>query len=558
MSSENDNSCSGCLIVLLIIGIFNIVAPYVIEGGKWVVGWGSDVFSAVSAYTSAHEAEIGSTLLFLVKATVCAGALVALIGGALVATINFIISLRHLSARPTRTHASRFGGSSPAFFSYYYWKGDWIINLREIVRENYLCNKASLTNYLKHLKTTWGDRSAVAQALLFLPYLLPVTLGMLLRMLMLVVGFLIFMPLVAFPVVGVGFGVVILLHLLAVVCWLAEKLYEICRGYRIICPQCGKLIRRPSYSCPGCNKTHTGLFPSPMYGIFRHTCGCGTHLPTSRFFGRLTLKAICPGCYQKLPNESEVAAAQFIAFAGGPGSGKTTLLAALLQHLAEWQSKNEVRKLTFPYKAQTQHNLIAQWKNLSILPTASPTTYGVEIKGEKTLTSKRIYLHDAGGHDFENMQSILTHSCYRKLGKAIFVIDPFSFFRVREYLQEKNPGVLADYRVSAYHVEDIFAQWLLAINTSHKGGAKTLDCAFVLTKASTPFLQQFGEIYAGCPESVCRSFLESVGAGSILAQEDTFKSVRYFALDAQGNRNTLHSGISELLEWVLSGIGIRP
>ncbi len=554
MSKENDFSCGGCLGGIIIIGLIGQILGYIIDGVKWAFEWCSDVFSDVSAYTHAHEAEIAGILLCLVKAAVCAGIIVALVGGGLVATMNFIISLRHLKNRPTHNWSARSREAS-AFPAYYYWKGDWIINLREIIKENYHCNKASMKNYIEHVKEAWSGKTPGKRALLLIPYLLPVTLGALLRILMLVVGFLLFMPLVALPVLAGGLTLVLGAHLLAGGTWLVETLHDLCMGIKVICPECGKHIGLPSYFCSKCGKKHTRLFPSPVYGIFSHTCHCGEKLPTSRFLGRLKLEAICPGCNRKLLPDSEKAAAHFIALVGGPGAGKTSVLASLLQHLTFWQHENQECSISYPDNGQVAYNLVSMWHSNTLSATRAATVYSVEVKGAKTLTPRRVYMHDTGGRDFESMQDILLHSCYRKLSGVIFVIDPFTLPHINSVLKESNPGILEDYRVESCHVDDILAQWMLAMNTGHRGGTKTIDCAFVLTKASEPILNQFGKISPGCDDATCRAFLGALGLHSLLAQEDAFKSVRYFAVNTPPQSGRVSPGMQQLSKWVLSKIG---
>lgn len=555
MSKEDDFSCGGCLGGLFILGLIAEVFSYIINSIKSAFEWCMGVFSEASVYIHAHGTEIAGILLALVKAAVCAGLIVALIGGGLVATMNFIISLRLLKNRPTHNRSARAREAS-AFPAYYYWKGDWIINLREIIKENYHCNKASMQNYIEHMKEAWRGKSARRRAMLFIPYLLPVTLGALLRLLMLVVGFLLFMPLVALPVLAGGLTLVLGAHLLAGGTWLVETLHDLCMGIKVICPECGKHIGLPSYFCPKCGKKHTRLFPSPVYGIFSHTCHCGEKLPTSRFLGRLELEAICPGCNRKLLPDSEKAAAHFIALVGGPGAGKTSVLASLLQHLTLWQNRNREFNISYPDRGQVAYNLVSQWHSNTLSATRFATVYSVEIKGEKMLTPRLLYMHDTCGRDFESMQDILLHSCHRKLSGVIFVIDPFTLPHINSVLKENNPGILEDYRVESCHVDDILAQWMLAMNTGHRGGTKTIDCAFVLSKASEPILEQFGHIYPGCEDEKCRAFLGELGLHSLLAQEDSFKSVRYFAVNTHPQSSQDSPGMQQLMKWALGKIGI--
>lgn len=536
MSSSNNDSFWGCLILIGFIVALNLIARYV--------------------------APLDDLFFALVHGFFYAIFVIGIVWGVSIAALNFILSLHHFTKRPSlySSHGSSHG-VEPARESYFYLNGDWWKNLKSLLYENYRRDVINIKIYWFFIRERWAIFFQSESKLFSLVYTVPFTVFMLLRLLTLFLGFLVFMPCIAIPLLAMAVALSVTFNIIAGILHLLERLVMFIRGIFVLCPYCSKKIGLPIYECPKCRSVHRSLSPSPRYGILYHVCQCGMRLPTTRLSGRTQLKSYCPnkGCHGELSKKTEDVRAITLAFIGGPSSGKSYLQAALIQRLIDWANNSSYKKCVPSFNQSGITQLLRAWQDQCTITTRdNMEPYGLDVRELTTVTSRRVYFYDPAGESFERINrsgnSAASHLYYRYLRCAIIVIDPLSLTYVQNQLRATAPQILNQYSASSASADDTFNRWIIYMKAHFQKVLSDTKCAIVLTKMDIPQLQQMGNLAPGASDAQCRNFLELLGMQGLIAQSNLFSSVQCFAVSTLPGNSTsklAETGIPKLLDWIL-------
>ncbi|WP_027344128.1 TRAFAC clade GTPase domain-containing protein [Hamadaea tsunoensis] len=94
------------------------------------------------------------------------------------------------------------------------------------------------------------------------------------------------------------------------------------------CPACHYSTDVPAFRCPGPVHVPAGAalhrdLRAGSSGLFRRTCGCGAHLPTTHLRAAAVLDAVCPLCETPLGRDAGMRTSVRVVVAGAAGAGKS-------------------------------------------------------------------------------------------------------------------------------------------------------------------------------------------------------------------------------------------
>lgn len=250
-------------------------------------------------------------------------------------------------------------------------------------------------------------------------------------------------------VVNVAFGLLFALldHVLATA-----------RRVMVSCPHNAGCTRfsRPVYECPAelCQERHRRLTPN-RYGIIRHTCACGTRLPTTVVFGRYRLNAYCPHCGGQLPGRIGAVRLTHLPLVGGPATGKSTLMHLLLD--ASRRGMEEARGgfhfLSHWDESRLRDGLETLRAAGQLPPTQNrlPSAVMIDLQPRNEV-GRILYVFDPAGEVYDRMASMYSQEYLRTSEARILVIDPFTIPELRRALSpadlaaaaELDPSLLVD------------------------------------------------------------------------------------------------------------------
>lgn len=441
----------------------------------------------------------------------------------------------------------------PAIRSYFYYKGDWLYNLQDICKETSLRNISSAHDYWNNAVLTCQNVKYGSKLLYFKAIFLA------LSALSILLGTVVFLPILLVVFVSIVVFIWLIYNMIAVEMNLLEQLFLKFHGLFILCRHCNRKIALPVYKCPNCGAEHQRLLPTTKYGAFYRICSqCGEYIPTSRFFGRNSLPAICPFEDCRQPLNSEDAVPVTIAIIGGPSVGKsfiqmdmTVLMIKTLLSRIGWQHK-------IASEDESRISLLIENFDKGIQPASTidqmVKALCMDVKSPKWAFPKRLYLYDPPGESFLNTKKLAGYNYYQHLRSAIFVIDPFAIDMVAKEFHDKLTSN-SSIRISGMSPDESLERWLISMEKDHNGIAKNAVCAVVINKTDAFDFEKLTGLKTGASDEDCRRFLEKYECSNLMGQiEHSFKKCRFFAISAIGRNQTgsfSPEGLDEVITWLL-------
>lgn len=416
-----------------------------------------------------------------------------------------------------------------ALVSYFYWKGDWIDDLKSII---YLCfqeNRYSAGVAWEKTKEAWSSGGFGKLLSLFWIF---TALNIWFSMVWLVPAF-------AVLITSITCIFVTIVTLVAFELNIVERCYLRLFRMQVICPSChrGPHHHVPEYECPTCGARQHSLLPTAKYGAFYRVCSqCGTHLPTSRFFGRHTLPAFCPHpeCGVSFDKDIESRVFLNVAFIGAQRVGKTSLLMGLVSDFSQQRMAADGWDVAYPSPAD-QEKIQHLCLDLSHGVRQASTRGDVRaLSMDLSKTGSRVHrlcFYDPPGEVFRDAEIVAAQNYFRYMKVALFVIDPFAIPEVAALKQRCFAE--EEMNVADTPPDESFARWHIALEQSMTVDMSAVACAIVINKTDSPGLQKHTQLHPGASAEVCEQFLTEYGLGNMLAEfSNTFGELGFFAIAA--------------------------
>lgn len=442
--------------------------------------------------------------------------------------------------------------------NYFYWKGLWREDFIFICKEFWERTKRSAGVAIYKTKEAFGMPS------LFKKIIFGLFWGFL--ALSLCAGVLVQIPLLFILLSTITLIALLYSNLVAFELNLVERIYLKIRGFSVLCPHCHRqpVNLVPLYKCPKCGMMQSSLVPGARYGAFYRVCkGCGTHLPTSRFFGRHKLPAFCShnDCHMPFDADIENVVTSTVAFIGSPCVGKTCLLIDTISELTCNTLQQGGKSVTYPKDSDERRakQMIEKFQT-GVRPDS--TRGNVEAlcmdvhQGDAGHT-RRLYFYDPPGEVFSGSDTISNQLYYSHLKVAIVVIDPFTIPEVEMIRKEYFPE--EELVTGTMQPDESLNRWNIALERDFPDMTKRVACAVVINKTDSPGLQKFCDIRPGAEQDTCEAFLEKYQMGNMLADiKGKFKRYAIFSVSAQGNYQEGQAispiGLSPVISWMLENL----
>jgi len=443
--------------------------------------------------------------------------------------------------------------------NYFYWKGIWKDDFKAIVVEFYRMNMQSASFSWNKARSLFGSGKIQTLCSLFW-FVWTVCIW---------AGALVMIPALSLILLLITLILLVYTNTVAYELSLVESLYLSLHKMQLLCPVCHRSPQHkvPTYRCPGCGALHEHLVPSARYGAFYQVCSnCKTHLPTSRFFGRHKLSALCSyeECRAPFDKNIESTALQTVAFIGAPSVGKTCLLTALMSDMVERDLPQRGWELSYPTDEDKgwAERLV---KDLAAGNTPASTRGDVRalcMDARKNAgTIQRLYFYDPPGEVFGDAQQVASQLYYSHLKVALFIIDPFSIPQLQDEL--KAEGIELNTRSGAISPEESLNHWLISMEQDFASKMKKVACAVIINKTDVAELAQLGGLTPEASPEACENFLTQYGMGHLLnTLETSFASTSLFAIAAHPENGSAGSatkpqGIEPVKDWVLSQLKLQ-
>jgi hypothetical protein len=532
----------GIIIVLVILYnvIVHLVIPFIVYVVLPVLGGIAAILAAIAGTCAA----------------------VGVFYGVGVSCYNFVCACRdNLFKRTAIFHrGGTTGTQEPARESYFYWKGDWWLNLIDTCKETWEDNAQKAKSLEEKRDESWRKEGGTFQAIFYLAAKIAVWSGTFL-----------FLPNI-FMIFGSIFSLVFVIYnLLAYSLYGIESVYLKIHGVFTLCPNptCpNPKITFPVFACissPTCKLMHRYLMPSPQYGIFYRTCQCGEKLPTSGFTGRKKLKAYCPdrACRIELGVGIGTYRPMTIAFLGGPSVGKTMVHLAMCCN-AERVFQNRGWEYSTDFKnakiiADMRDRMRQGIKVYATQVANYVSAFCIDLQKPGDTFPLRLYFYDPPGEIFTDADKNADKTYNQYLRAVIIVIDPFTFPQVKKTFAEelKDKAKEEEIKPGTVSPETSLAHWLVSMERDHGGLAKKTLCAVLINKADV--LATKSRFGPGASDEACRQFLTNCGPENenfIRQIEENFRECRFFSVSTTGGapqgQPFQPKGIEQVMDWLFT------
>lgn len=371
--------------------------------------------------------------------------LLGLVVGGYQSIYHYLRSLRDC-VKPERAGSGSshkiIAGEDPAIKSYFFGKG--YRDLQDTIVACWKKNREYADTRFSKMREMFG-RSKIAGFFMGSPYLASALASI-------TFGTLWFLPLclLHIGILAITFSLV---YSVCGILLLTDFLRRKYHGIFTACPVCYSKADLPTYVCPQCGAEHKRLIPG-AYGIFRRTCLCGYHLPTSFVNGRQKLDARCASC--GTPIENGEATPVCLPVIGGPSVGKTCYLFTATRSLMAEAGKQSW-SFRFPNK---QNEMIFQKMVTSFdqgyLPDktadVSPRSFNFFLGSKAWALDKLLYFYDVAGEIFGSGDELTRHKYYGYAHGLIILIDPFAISSFRRM----TGGDAAAVKASQTPLQDTF------------------------------------------------------------------------------------------------------
>ncbi len=441
--------------------------------------------------------------------------------------------------------------------NYFYLKGAWRDDFRAMVAETIQANRQSAANAWSRAGECWRRKGwYYLLAAFFTGWTFFIWVGAV----VLIPTLLLILSLITAVFVTYS-------NLVAGELRLVERIYLGMNKMQILCPSCHRepLHEVPRYECPVCHMAQLSLMPSARYGAFYRVCsGCGTHLPTSRFFGRHKLPAFCSHDDCQVPFDSNIETVKLstVAFVGTEGAGKTSVLLHTILRLLQEVFPNRGMQVSYPTE-EDKNRAAALCAEAALGTSPKPTTGDVQalcldVKKSSGKVPHRLYFYDPPGKVFSHTDDISGQLYYHHLKVAIFVIDPMSIPSVAVRLQAQQAGEQAAPQRHGMEPDESINRWMMAMERDFPRKIKNISCAVLINRADRPgFAEQF-QLQPDDSSENCERFLEEQGLGNMLESiKSSFKRVCVFSIGETSPQQKRPVGLEALNEWVLENLDLK-
>ena len=480
-------------------------------------------------------------ILAVAGVVIFCGAALGLAWGAVRSTYNFVLAAKENLFY--RDPARRIEDN--CYVSFFHLRGDGFRNIGKV--------------WANAFSRNWWDVSGVLPRGKALFFALPFRL---VHIAVVLASTVIYLPILSITFTGIYLVIWFLYVSLACEMRFMEWCFNKIHGLFNICQHCHQRVDLPVYRCPGCGVEYSHLVPSVKFGPFFRKCRCGEYLPTSRFFERNALTAICPNnnCHQDLKSSDVVPVS--IAMLGGGSVGKSHFMMDAVYLLQENVLPEMKRSCQVAEEDQAVVENLCRYYEAGIRPDTTRDgmieAICLETKAKTWAFPQRLYLYDPPGESFKESDKISSHRYYRNMQGAVLIIDPFTL-----------TAVLSDYRqhgiqhtmlaVGAMAPEESISRWLISMERDFPGIAKRSCLAVCINKTDESSFQKITGLTAGDRGKKCRQFLERYECINLVNKvEMNFHKVEYFAVSATGSggdgKAFQPEGISDVLKWLLSNI----
>jgi hypothetical protein len=465
-------------------------------------------------------------------------------------------------------------GDQPAFKQYFFKKA--YIDLRDITIENYKLNKESIKQFINTIKSkffnegaTWATWPVGLAAFMAVPVAILVGVGIYLT--------------VTFFHVMIVLSSAISIFITSMIFIGIENINMARWRIFFACPNCYDKFSMPIYFCPTCNAKHTKLVPG-QYGITKRKCECGTLLPTLFFNGKNELLKNCPKCNHQLSSETGMAINVHYPIVGGQSTGKSSFLVASMITLRE-MSEEEGFSLTFPKedrvkfeKFETDFKTGIAMNKTVVQDKPRAFLLNIDTKVDKK-PPHLIYMYDAAGEIFENMDSLRLHKYFEYISGIFFLIDPFSIHVIRRKYESELLNYSKNIGPSKEKLQDIYDRMIINLG-EHKENRKIffsdgkykIPIAVVITKSdafdldntikniNSDNMELENQIDNDITSNQIRDWLYNIGEDNFIrGVESTFANVKYFSCSALGrmpneisNKEFVPKNVESIIKWMFS------
>jgi hypothetical protein len=350
------------------------------------------------------------------------------------------------------------------------------------------------------------------------------------------------------------------------------------------CPVCHNQMDVPAFICPSCSTEHTRLIPS-AYGIFHHRCTCGNQLSTIDFIGRKNLSRKCPECGQPLNKEIGARRNFHISIVGGPYSGKTIFMTMAVREFINSYALPRGFAVDFPEEKERDEYdrnvaYLARGEKLAKTTDSGTRAYNLTFKRPGDLIGNILYVYDAAGEVYTNMNAVTAQEYFRYADGIVFIIDPFSITYYADTHREEIGKISQWVAPSTLKVDAAYERMLNKLETISSGGVGRLNqpLAIVITKTDALDLDaQIGDqalknYQAANPtiretearRALIENFLIANHLGNMVRDLHLrFANVAYFASSALGRlpqandaRPFVPAGVLDPFLWILNTAGL--
>jgi hypothetical protein len=345
-----------------------------------------------------------------------------------------------------------------------------------------------------------------------------------------------------------------------------ERLWLLWRRIFYTCPNRECSYRGlPIHVCSKCGKNHKRLWPN-RFGVFYHTCDCGTELPTLDVLGRKRLTRLCAACKIRLFEDIGGLPEELVALVGGPSVGKTNFLLMSTRRLLNGKvcrtGNNSIKaELIVPAQKQELTLGIENLEN-GIPPGKTQRTHKMAYLLRMNRQSRKslLYYYDAAGEEYSSINRDGRHENIKHLDGLILLVDPFSLEGLNNRVREEDTGL----RASETPWGDVVSSTIATLRRipAGKNRRKSIPLAVVITKTDVQSVQEMlGDIKKRLPGSEqCEKALVRWGArNSVELLRQHFDTLRFFACSALGRSPGSDNGkpfrdygIMEPLQWILN------
>ena len=468
-------------------------------------------------------------------------------------------------------------GSQPAYKQYFFRQA--FIDLKDITLENYELNKESILTIIEGTK----DKLFSAETKTLITWPLGIAIFIAIPF-AIILGGAVYLIVTAIHVLAVLLSASVIV--MTAMVFRAIEYLNMAR-WRIFfaCPSCYERFSMPVYSCPNCNAQHTKLVPG-QYGIFKRKCECGNLLPTLFLNGKNKLPSKCPNCNHPLTAEAGVSINVHYPIVGGKSSGKSSFLVASMMVLSE-KGKEEGYNLSFPEKRDKENFERFETnfkKGIPPIKTAredKPRAFLVKLQQEgKKKPAHLIYMYDAAGEIFEDLDSLRHHKYFEYLSGIFFLIDPFSIPVIKQEYESELSKYYKNVLPSEEPPHTIYDRMIINLE-QYRGQKKVLlqegkykiPIAVIITKSDAFDLQskitslnlelfnaEKNKIEEDIFSEQIRDWLSNNGEGNFVRSvESMFTNVKYFSCsalghmpDAASDRPFTPKNVDAPIKWVFS------